>query len=154
MVRAAGAHVATYSNRAGAGVGAPYDLAIDPNDTSSCGSGGGQCSDFWVADQEQGDVVEFNHTGGVVRTLGHDGTGAYHHGPGCGGGLVTFPTHLVVDPSNGNLYIKRASWNEDYLEELCLFPAAPHDDQVDATSGAFAQFVTQRGEHSFGTYTI
>ena len=51
-----GAHVATYSNKAGAGVGAPYDIAIDPNDTSSCGSGGGQCSDFWVADQEQGDV--------------------------------------------------------------------------------------------------
>ena len=103
---AAGAHVATYKNSAGSGVGAPYDVAIDPNDTSACGGGNpGQCSDFWVADQEQGDVVEFDHTGHVVRTLGHDGTGNYHHGPGCGGGLVTFPTHLVVDPTNGNLYI-------------------------------------------------
>jgi len=102
---AAGAHVATYKNAAGSGVGAPYDIAIDPNDTSSCGAAGGQCSDFWVADQEQGDVVEFDHTGHVVRTLGHDGTGNYHHGMGCGGGLVTFPTHLTIDPSNGNLYI-------------------------------------------------
>jgi tripartite motif-containing protein 71 len=103
---ASGAHLATYKNSTGAGVGAPYDIAIDPNDTSACGGGAaGQCSDFWVADQEQGDVVEFDHTGHVVRTLGHDGSGAYHHGKGCGGGLVTFPTHLVVDPSNGNLYI-------------------------------------------------
>src|ERR1700757_5162763 len=29
-------------------------------------------------------------------------------------------------------------WNESFLEELCLFPGAPHDDQVDALSGAFA----------------
>ena len=61
---------------------------------------------------------------------------------------------VAAQAYNGNLYIKRASWNEDYLEELCLFPAAPHDDQVDATSGAFARFVTQRGEHSVGTYRV
>jgi predicted phage terminase large subunit-like protein len=59
---------------------------------------------------------------------------------------------VAAQAYNGNLYIKRASWNEDYLEELCLFPAAPHDDQVDATSGAFARFVTVEGEHSWGTY--
>jgi predicted phage terminase large subunit-like protein len=57
---------------------------------------------------------------------------------------------VAAQAYNGNLYIKRASWNEDYLEELCLFPAAPHDDQVDATSGAFARFVTVVGEHSWG----
>ncbi len=59
---------------------------------------------------------------------------------------------VAAQASNGNFYIKRASWNEDYLEELCLFPAAPHDDQVDATSGAFARFVTQKGEFSVGFY--
>ncbi len=28
-------------------------------------------------------------------------------------------------------------WNSAYLEELCAFPQAQHDDQVDATSGAY-----------------
>jgi predicted phage terminase large subunit-like protein len=28
-------------------------------------------------------------------------------------------------------------WNEDYLRELCTFPTANHDDQVDASSAAF-----------------
>jgi predicted phage terminase large subunit-like protein len=60
---------------------------------------------------------------------------------------------VAAQAFNGNLYIKRASWNDDYLEELCLFPAAPHDDQVDATSGAFARFVITVGEHSSGWMT-
>lgn len=29
------------------------------------------------------------------------------------------------------------SWNRAYLDELCLFPFGKHDDQVDASSGAF-----------------
>jgi predicted phage terminase large subunit-like protein len=51
---------------------------------------------------------------------------------------------------HGNLLIKRANWNDDFLEELCLFPAAAHDDQVDALAGAFARFVMPVGEFSWG----
>jgi predicted phage terminase large subunit-like protein len=51
---------------------------------------------------------------------------------------------------HGNLLIKRANWNDDFLEELCLFPAAPHDDQVDALSGAFARLLMPIGEFSVG----
>jgi predicted phage terminase large subunit-like protein len=50
---------------------------------------------------------------------------------------------------HGNLLIKRANWNDDFLEELCLFPAAPHDDQVDALSGAFARLLMPIGEFSW-----
>ncbi len=32
----------------------------------------------------------------------------------------------------GNVLLLRGSWNEAFLEELGMFPAASHDDQVDA----------------------
>ena len=37
----------------------------------------------------------------------------------------------------GNIKILRASWNEAWLDEVEAFPVGAHDDQVDATSGAF-----------------
>lgn len=37
----------------------------------------------------------------------------------------------------GNVRMLTATWNKDLLEELELFPDGPHDDQVDALSGAF-----------------
>ena len=37
----------------------------------------------------------------------------------------------------GNLKMVRAVWNSAYLDELTSFPNAAHDDQVDASSGAF-----------------
>ncbi|MEX0991327.1 MAG: phage terminase large subunit [Actinomycetota bacterium] len=43
----------------------------------------------------------------------------------------------------GHLYIKRGDWNDAFLDELCAFPLAGHDDQVDALSGAFACLVAE-----------
>lgn len=57
---------------------------------------------------------------------------------------------VAAQASHGNIYIVRAPWTEAFLEELCLFPAAPNDDQVDALSGAFARFIMQIGEFSIG----
>jgi len=37
----------------------------------------------------------------------------------------------------GNVLMVRASWNDDFIEELRMFPNGPHDDQVDAGSDAF-----------------
>ncbi len=37
----------------------------------------------------------------------------------------------------GNVLLLRGSWNEAFLEELGMFPAASHDDQVDAAADAF-----------------
>lgn len=45
-----------------------------------------------------------------------------------------------------------ASWIKDYLDELCMFPGGKYKDQVDATSGAFAQFVLGPQQALFGSY--
>jgi phage terminase large subunit-like protein len=34
------------------------------------------------------------------------------------------------------------------LDELCMFPNATHDDQVDALSGAFGRFSMEQGQWS------
>ncbi len=57
---------------------------------------------------------------------------------------------VATQASHGNLYLLRAPWTQTLLDEMCLFPAAPHDDQVDSLSGAFARFVLPIGEHSSG----
>ena len=41
----------------------------------------------------------------------------------------------------GNVSLLRASWNRAYLEEIGGFPNAAKDDQVDASSRAFAQLI-------------
>lgn len=37
----------------------------------------------------------------------------------------------------GNVRLVRGAWNDAYIDELCDFPNAKNDDQVDASSGAF-----------------
>lgn len=44
----------------------------------------------------------------------------------------------------GNVYLVQGSWNDAYLDELCLFPSGSFKDQVDATSGAFGRLVGNR----------
>jgi len=41
----------------------------------------------------------------------------------------------------GNVQLVRASWNDNYLAEMCLFPGALFDDQVDATSRAYHEIL-------------
>jgi len=38
----------------------------------------------------------------------------------------------------GKVKLLRGEWNAAWLDEICAFPEAEHDDIVDATSGAFA----------------
>ena len=47
--------------------------------------------------------------------------------------------------------VVRGPWNDDFLDELTTFPYGTHDDQVDASSGAFNEkasnfidYLTQR----------
>lgn len=37
----------------------------------------------------------------------------------------------------GMVYVLRGDWNNAYIDEMCGFPTAAHDDQVDVSSGAF-----------------
>jgi phage terminase large subunit-like protein len=39
----------------------------------------------------------------------------------------------------GNVCLVQSAWNAAYLDELCVFPNGRYDDQVDASSGAFAR---------------
>lgn len=53
----------------------------------------------------------------------------------------------------GNVYLVAGTWNDDYLDELCLFPGGSFKDQVDASSGAFGQLMRGRvAAPIFGTY--
>lgn len=45
----------------------------------------------------------------------------------------------------GNLALVRASWNREYVSELLEFPQGAHDDQVDASSGAFKELSFRAG---------
>jgi len=38
----------------------------------------------------------------------------------------------------GFVRLIKAKWNMQFTDELCVFPSGDHDDQVDASSGAFA----------------
>jgi predicted phage terminase large subunit-like protein len=42
----------------------------------------------------------------------------------------------------GNVKLVHGRWNRDYLDELTLFPFGTHDDQVDASTGAFREKVS------------
>jgi predicted phage terminase large subunit-like protein len=49
-----------------------------------------------------------------------------------------------------NVKLVRGAWNQAYLEELASFPYGSHDDQCDASSGAFAKLATTGSLLLFG----
>lgn len=60
-----------------------------------------------------------------------------HKGVLLGSDKVTRAKPFRAQCASGNVYLLRGPWNETYLSELCSFPTAKHDDQVDASSAAF-----------------
>ena len=55
------------------------------------------------------------------------------------GSKVVRANPLAAQCEVGNVKLIAGAWNAEYLNELCAFPDGPHDDQVDASSGAFAK---------------
>lgn len=53
------------------------------------------------------------------------------------GSKTTRADGLAAQAEAGNVRLVRGPWNNEYIDELCAFPTGVHDDQVDATSGAF-----------------
>ena len=47
---------------------------------------------------------------------------------------------------SGIVYVWKKPWNEAFLDEVCNFPRASHDDQVIAAAGAFNDLVVTVGE--------
>jgi predicted phage terminase large subunit-like protein len=60
-----------------------------------------------------------------------------YEGVSLGGSKITRAKPFRSQCEGGNVYLVRAPWNEAYIQELCAFPTANHDDQVDASSCAF-----------------
>lgn len=52
------------------------------------------------------------------------------------GDKATRATPASAQVEAGNVKLIRASWNEAFLDEVCSFPNAQHDDQVDAFADA------------------
>jgi len=44
----------------------------------------------------------------------------------------------------GNVRLVAGTWNAAFLDEMCMFPNGTHDDQVDASSGAFIKLTAHR----------
>lgn len=48
---------------------------------------------------------------------------------------------FATQAAGGNVYMLAGAWNRDFLDEASVFPIGQHDDQIDATSGAFNEMV-------------
>ncbi len=57
------------------------------------------------------------------------------------GDKVTRAEPYASQVNVGNVVLVRAPWNRAYLDELRVFPSGAHDDQVDASSRAFAALI-------------
>lgn len=88
------------------GTAAPYDVEADQFDTSADGK-----ATWWSADQESSRIVQFSHDGTWLQTIGLGGGGTDQAHPGanyaagCGGGKMDIPTHIYVDPADGEIYV-------------------------------------------------
>ena len=51
---------------------------------------------------------------------------------------VTRALPFAARLSAGTVHVLDTHWTDDYLDEMCSFPNGTHDDQVDASSGAWA----------------
>lgn len=51
---------------------------------------------------------------------------------------VTRALPFAARLSAGNVSVLDTHWTDDYLDEMCSFPNGTHDDQIDASSGAYA----------------
>ena len=51
---------------------------------------------------------------------------------------VTRALPFAARLSAGNVSVLNTHWTQDYLDEMCSFPNGTNDDQVDASSGAWA----------------
>lgn len=127
---------------------------------------------FWIVDVErlQGSPGEVENA--ILTTAEWDGEDVPIHieqEPGASGKIVAhhyrtkvlpgFATKFIPSRQDktgrarplssaaeaGNVALVRARWNEQYLDELIVFPSAHfHDDQVDASSGAHVYLSKQR----------
>lgn len=54
---------------------------------------------------------------------------------------ITRANPWLARAEQGQVILKRASWNAAFLDEVCAFPETAHDDMVDSISGAVQMLV-------------
>ena len=77
----------------------------------------------------------------TIATYARILAGYNFHGVRSTGSKVERANPVSAQAEAGNIKLVQGPWLGDYLDEICAFPESGHDDQVDATSGAFGQLV-------------
>lgn len=87
------------------GIGSPFGLAAD-------GLG-----NVWVADQSNSRVVEFDHNGNWLQTIGYGGApnASDQYAVGCGNGNTTIPTHIAFDSTFTHLFVSDPRCRNVYI---------------------------------------
>ncbi len=57
---------------------------------------------------------------------------------------TTYAEPISTQAERGNVYVVRAVWNSVFFSETQAFPLGPHDDIVDAVSGAYIHLVDDK----------
>jgi predicted phage terminase large subunit-like protein len=64
-----------------------------------------------------------------------------HVAAGSGGSKEIWAQPLAAQAEAGNVKLVQGEWNEEFIDEVCNFPNAKHDDQIDAAAHAFDEIV-------------
>ena len=51
---------------------------------------------------------------------------------------------LAAQCEAGNVYVLRGAWNDDFINEACMFPNGQFKDQIDGSSRAYASLLRKR----------
>jgi len=60
------------------------------------------------------------------------------------GDKITRAEPLAAQINVGNVLMLKASWNDELINEMRMFPNGSHDDQIDSLSRAFAELIAPR----------
>jgi predicted phage terminase large subunit-like protein len=79
-------------------------------------------------------------------------TGFDYKGVPAAGEKTTRWRPLAAQAEPGHVFVVRGAWNAEWLDELTMAPFGKHDDQVDATAGAFSELAL--GHRGIGVVKI
>jgi predicted phage terminase large subunit-like protein len=119
------------------------------------------CRGQWSSDDRERQIVACAHRDGksvrigIEREPGSSGVDSVKDSVKRLSGFRVYPNlasgkkelradTFSVQVNAGNVYMVKGAYNTPYLEELAYFPNGKHDDQVDASSGAFSMLDKQR----------
>ena len=86
----------------------------------------------------------------IISTLHHEMPGILGVNPKGGKEARVHAVSSAIE--SGNVYLPRnAPWLEDYIDQWISFPAAPHDDMVDASTQALSYLLFRSGDPLYGT---